>query len=55
MDIGWPQLIYIGLTLTSFGYVVANDGKPKGNYSTGASLVALAIVYPLLWWGGFFH
>lgn len=54
LSIGWPQIIYLALSLMSFGYVIANDGKPRGNYSAGGALVGLLIVYPLLWWGGFF-
>lgn len=55
MDIGWPQLIYLGLSFLSLGIVIANNGKPREPYNAGSYALGLAITYPLLWWGGFFH
>lgn len=50
-----PQLIYLGLIVFALGISAVKHGQPKtGNHSFGTSLLALAIVLPLLWWGGFF-
>lgn len=54
LAIGWPQVIYIILASMSFGITVIKDGEPRGNYSMWQSVFSLAIVLPLLWWGGFF-
>ena len=47
------QIILIVLTAISLGITVANHGKPRPPYSIGLSLVDIAIVYSLLYWGGF--
>ncbi|ESX78494.1 hypothetical protein [Mesorhizobium sp. LSHC414A00] len=52
--IGAPQLIYLALTVLGLGYVIAKHGERRPPYSMWASFISLAIVYPLLWWGGFF-
>lgn len=54
LAIGWPQLIYVALTLMGLGYAIAKHREPAPAYSMWRHTVALAIVYPLLYWGGFF-
>lgn len=50
-----PALIYICLTGFGLGVAVSKHGLPKtGNHDIGESLFATAIVYTLLYWGGFF-
>lgn len=50
----WPQLIYLALCLFSFGVTVAKHGEPT-KYNAGGQLVALLIILPILYWGGFFN
>ncbi len=52
--IGWPQAIYLFLTVLALGFVVANHGRQRDPYNAPASIVATALVLSLLYWGGFF-
>ena len=55
MDLQWPQITYIAITGITLGVQLANHGKPRsGNHDFGASILATAILYVLLWQGGFF-
>lgn len=49
MDIGWPELIWIGLNLFGLGY-----STTKGGREFLSTTAATAIQVGLLWWGGFF-
>ena len=55
MYIGIPQFIYLILSIIGLGVELSKDGKPKeGNHSFWISLFATAVVYSLLFYGGFF-
>ena len=51
-----PQLIYIAMTFIGVGMVISKHGEPKKNpnYNAGESIFASAIIWVLLYWGGFF-
>ena len=52
---GWPQITYIVLVAMSLGLTMAKHGQPRtDNHNAWTSLLALAIVMPLLYFGGFF-
>lgn len=56
MNLGMPQLIYLGLTLIGIGVSMAQHGKPKtGKENVFVSLIANAVSFMLLYWGGFFN
>lgn len=48
--IGWPELIYICLTMFGMGATIVQGNGTK----IVSAFIGLAIVYPLLYWGGFF-
>ncbi len=49
-----PKVILLVLWGIELGLGIANHGKPKaGKHSVWESVVGLAIVASLLWWGGF--
>lgn len=51
----WPQIIYAIIAGTALLCTMAMDGQPRtGNYSVGAWAVAQAIIWFLLYQGGFF-
>ena len=56
--IGWPQVIYVGLTLFSLGIAVEKHGTLRSaansRHDAWENVVSILIVYPILWWGGFF-
>lgn len=55
MNLGPPQLIYLALIALNLGVVLAKHGEVKPHKtSLWTQLLNLAIVLPLLWWGGFF-
>lgn len=54
MTLHAPQLILIVLSAIGTGVAIAKNGEPRGPYSFVACLVGDAIVFGLLWWGGFF-
>lgn len=50
-----PAIIY--LILSGMGLLIAANkhGKPKeGNENFWYTFISVCIVWPLLWWGGFF-
>ena len=52
---GWPQYTYLALVFLSLGISIANHGQPEtGKKNAWYSIIAMAIVLPLLWAGGFF-
>ncbi len=56
MSIGAPELIWLILVLVGLGIEIERHGDPKtGHYDAFTSLIAAAIGFGLLWWGGFFH
>lgn len=54
MTIGWPQGILIAISAVNFLVAIRDNGKPKGDHDPVVAGINLAVVYGLLWWGGFF-
>lgn len=54
LTLGWPQIIYMLLVALSFGVTVAKHGEPRDPHNCLTQLIGIAIVLPLLYWGGFF-
>lgn len=55
MTFGWPQVIYIALSFMGLAVAIMQHGQPRTKtHDMKVTLVAMGIVYPLLWWGGFF-
>lgn len=52
--LGIPQMIYCVLLVVRLVDTTIHNGEPDGKKSPWSSLVSMAIVIPLLWWGGFF-
>jgi hypothetical protein len=51
---GAPQIIVIVLYALSVGVVLSRHGKPEtGNHNVWSSLLTIAVMSALLWWGGF--
>lgn len=56
MNLGVPQIIVLALMMIGVGFNLAVHGNPKtGNESFFTSLVSNAIMFSLLYWGGFFR
>lgn len=56
IHIGWPQGIYLALTLLGLAVALNRHGKSKeGKHDAGTSFIATGIVLALLMWGGFFN
>jgi soluble lytic murein transglycosylase-like protein len=52
---GWPQWIVVGLTFMGLGIALAKHGQPREDrYNFWARLAAEALVFGLLYAGGFF-
>jgi hypothetical protein len=50
-----PQIIYVILIGMNLGTALTKDGEPKsGTHDFVRSLIAAAMIFGLLWWGGFF-
>jgi hypothetical protein len=50
-----PQLIFIALALISLGIVMSKHGEPKtGSHNVFIEILATAISFSLMYWGGFF-
>jgi len=49
-----PQIIYMTLSLTSLLVAINNHGKERKPENAWGTVVAMLIVWPLLYWGGFF-
>ena len=55
MNIGIPQIILIAWYVLSLGVTLAKHGEPRdGKYNFLTNLIITAIVFLILWWGGFF-
>lgn len=50
-----PQIILTSLMLLNMGVILAHYGQPKlGTYDLTDLLIAPAITFGLLYWGGFY-
>lgn len=54
IHLGWPQIIYIALSVLGLVDCTINHGKPRLPYNAWSMLSATIIYTLLLWWGGFF-
>ena len=58
MNLGWPQILVLGLFIYQLGLGTVKHGELKtGSYARHniwSSLVSASIVFALLLWGGFF-
>lgn len=53
--IGWPEGIYLFLTIFALGITLAKHGEPNtGKNNIWVSLIASGIHFAIMWWGGFF-
>lgn len=51
----WPQITIIILSAIGLGIYIVKHGQPKNeNYNVITHLISIAIVYTLLYAGGFF-
>lgn len=48
-----PQITLLALWALNLGVDLAQHGKPSGNHNIFNTLIAMAIVGAVLWWGGF--
>ena len=51
----WPQYVYLGLVLFSFGFVVSKHGESRDPYNAWDALIGAGIALFLLYKGGFFN
>jgi hypothetical protein len=55
MNIGWPEGIVLGLIALNLLIAAALDGTPKDSkHSLSGKMLDSAILFGLLYWGGFF-
>jgi hypothetical protein len=55
MTLHAPQLIYLALMLISLGIAMSRHGEPKsGNHNLLVDIIATALGFALVYWGGFF-
>ena len=55
MNIGWPEGIWLGLTLGGLLLVANLHGKPKtGKWDIFVTIINSVIMFGILYWGGFF-
>lgn len=54
MNVGWPEGIYLAMSIMGVGYAIAKHGQPREPWSMGTAIFASALAFGLLWWGGFF-
>ena len=54
MTLGWPQLVYLALTILGLGVAMAKHGEPRGEHSFPTTFIASGIVIWVLYMGGFF-
>jgi hypothetical protein len=50
----WPQWVYIVLSLTGWGYVLAKHGDPRDGYDIVSTTIATLVMTGILYCGGFF-
>jgi len=54
MQLGVPQLIYLGLLFLKWGITITRYGEPKRDRYDMIDLLAPLVGLGLLYWGGFF-
>ena len=56
MDLGWPQWLYIILTVLDLGYVATHHGEEKtGTWNISTAVLVTVFLYWVLAEGGFFR
>lgn len=56
MNIGWPQLIYIGMMIFNLTLEGMKHRQQKeGKHSFGVTMIATILSLGLVYWGGFFE
>ena len=51
-----PQIVYLLLLALGLGITMEQHGKPKtGKHNFWVSLIAAALSFAIVWWGGFFN
>lgn len=54
-NLQWPQIIWIVLMAMRLGVFSVMHGKPRtGKFSIWVLAFDISVMFPLLWWGGFF-
>ena len=51
----WPQIILISIVFLNLGVRAAKHGEPRGDHNVGVAIIDVALLFSLLWWGGFFN
>ena len=55
LQLHWPQIIWLAISVLGIGAHIAKHGEPMGAMYNGWSRLIHFIIYAaLLWWGGFF-
>ena len=54
LHLGAPQIIYLILSLAGLVGSALEHGKPRKPGNFFSAMLAAIIVWPLLYWGGFF-
>jgi len=55
MIFGWPQIVLSALIVLGIGNAIARYGQQKTDkYDLTDVLFAPAMIFGLLWWGGFY-
>ena len=55
MNLHWPQIVWLALTLIGIGVQCAKHGKPReGKENVFITIISTIIVATLLYYGGFF-
>lgn len=52
---GWPQYTLLWLNIFGLGIALAKDGEPRGNHSFAGTCFGTALLFALLYAGGFFE
>ena len=54
VHLGWPQFIYLTLTILGVAIVLRRHGQSRpGSYNILKTLIASVLTLMLLYWGGF--
>lgn len=53
--LGIPQIIWIAFMIFDIVYATVNHGSKREPYNAYSTMVASAITFALLYWGGFFN
>ena len=54
ISIGWPQAVYLILTLIGLGIVFAKHGETPSPTNAWVTTISTTIILGVLYWGGFF-